>query len=363
MNIVVRVDASTEIGTGHVMRCLTLAKELLEKEFIVQFICKQHVGNLISFIMYQGFQVKILQGGDECLDYNRSGLYAGWLGCSQKKDASDVIKLLDGHGSLPECLIVDHYSLDSEWESSVRPYVKNIMVIDDLANREHNCELLLDQNYFKQDSRYQGLVPEHCIKLLGPKYALLRKEFTTFPVEKISSNETIQRILVFFGGSDYANMTEKVLNALALINRVDIAIDIVIGANNKNIERLKKIAISIPVCELHKQVDNMVELINNADLFIGAGGITVWERCFLGVPTLAISVAENQLPILRDLGDDGYILFLGDAKDIEIDIIVHHIQCLLHNPFLIKYLIQRSKSLVDGGGGQRVLSHILNLAR
>jgi UDP-2,4-diacetamido-2,4,6-trideoxy-beta-L-altropyranose hydrolase len=180
--ILIRTDASVQIGTGHVMRCLTLADELRGRGAEVIFVCREFDGNLCGYIEEKGYIVHRLpvsdatEQGDQNIEIGLK--HTAWLGADCQTDVEQVEEIIKDLESPPDWLVVDHYALDERWEECLRSYCKKIMVIDDLADRPHNCDLLLDQNFYENlESRYDGLVPPQCKKFLGPKYALLRPEF------------------------------------------------------------------------------------------------------------------------------------------------------------------------------------------
>ncbi len=177
MKIVFRVDASLQIGSGHIMRCLTLADELVRRGADIIFVCRERLGNLINLIEAKRYQViRLPQAQVEYIATTDDLYHAEWLGVSWEQDASDTIAVLGDEK--PEWLVIDHYAIDRRWEQKLRPHVGKIMVIDDLADRPHDCDLILDQNLYQEmDKRYVNNVPESCQKLFGPKFALLRPEF------------------------------------------------------------------------------------------------------------------------------------------------------------------------------------------
>jgi UDP-2,4-diacetamido-2,4,6-trideoxy-beta-L-altropyranose hydrolase len=220
-NIVFRTDASVEIGSGHLMRCLTLADQLRGDGTEVAFICRDLPGGMFDLLDARGYRNARLD-------------LAATSPRLQHDDARATIEALAQlfPGGV-DWLVVDQYELDAEWERLLRPLSRKLMVIDDLANRSHDCDLLLDQNYYRDlDSRYQGLVPEQCVTLLGPGYVLLRPEFTLARQRLRARDGIVRRILVFFGGSDPTNETEKVMAALRLLGRPDIDVDVVVGLAN-----------------------------------------------------------------------------------------------------------------------------------
>lgn len=189
MNIVFRVDASTDIGSGHVMRCLSLAKVLRERGARCFFICREHRGNLIDEIREEGFVVYELPINSGTI--KSSQIYENWLGDVYSADALASISCLDVSSN--DLLIVDHYAIDERWEALVRKYFKKIMVIDDLANRKHNCDYLLDQNLSHSWSNYVGLLPKKSQTFIGPKFALLRPEFTFIRHQAQAFKKKVQR--------------------------------------------------------------------------------------------------------------------------------------------------------------------------
>lgn len=328
MKILIRTDASQQIGSGHVMRCLTLANELRQKKAHVSFICQELPGNMCDYIKQQGYPVH-----------------------------SNAI--LATENKLIDWLIVDHYSLDAQWETTMRPYIKKIMVIDDMANRKHDCDLLLDQNlYVDMESRYHDLVPQHCKQLLGPKYALLRPEFLSARKNLRKRDGSIKRILIFMGGSDPTNETAKALEAIILLNSPDIAVDVVVGASNPHKEQIKQLCASLPNSNYYCQVSNMAELMVKADLAIGAGGSTNWERCCLGLPSLVITIAENQEELTQTLHEQAYLISLGTKEKVSAKTIWQNLYDILNEPELVLSFIEKGKQLVDGNGVKRVSSMI-----
>ena len=324
MIAVIRVDASTQIGSGHVMRCLTLAQKLKkEKQAKVYFVMRLLEGNLIKLVMDNGFIVLSLPEASVNIDLLG---YAKWLTVTLKQDAKDTIDAIKELQDI-DLLIVDSYAIDYIWENELRPYVKQIMVIDDLANRKHNCDILLDQNfYLNKEERYKGLVPENCKLYLGPKFALLREEFYKVKENLRKRDGNIKNILVFFGGSDLTNETEKAIKAIELLNNPDITVNVVVGASNKNKEKIKTLCEQKHQFKFYCQVDNMAELMNEADLAIGAGGTTIWERYFMKLPSIVISVADNQTKICEDCAIEGVFKYLGKSNDIYVQDIANAIK-------------------------------------
>lgn len=334
-SVVFRVDSSAIIGTGHVMRCLTLADELRGSCKEISFIHRELPGSIHEYIERRGFLVyRITSASDK----------AQW-----RDDAEKTKDRLIYNNLKPDWLIVDDYGLDNRWESALRPWVKRIMVIDDLADREHDCDILLDQNYYRDlDLRYQYLVPENCRKLLGPKYALLRREFKRLRRTLRARDNSVKRILVFYGGSDPTNETAKALQAIKLLNRSDMTIDVVVGAANPNRVLIAAICAAMINTNFYCQVENMADLMAQADLALGAGGTATWERCYLGLPALVTIVAANQQETVEVLAEDGIVWNLGWHEQVSVAQLVEAIKARLNNPDQLREMTRRCLALFEG---------------
>lgn len=326
MYILIRVDSSTLIGSGHLMRCLTLAERHRQNGDEVTFICRDLAGNLSGLVQDNGFKLVVLPRSN--CDKILTG-YEKWLTVSQEQDAADVVKIIQQLGKVNR-VVIDSYAIDEKWEKIVRPYTDELFVIDDLANRKHDCDILLDQNfYLNKDSRYIGLVPARCQLLLGPKYALLREEFYQAKEKMKHNEEQLHNILVFYGGVDATDETSKAIKALMMLKSngelTDVKISIVVGASNV---RKDDIAVLCQKASFRYlcQVSNMAELMAKADLMLGAGGTTTWERCFLQLPSIVTAVAENQFQVCEDCATAGVIHYLGRWDEVIVDDICNAIR-------------------------------------
>jgi UDP-2,4-diacetamido-2,4,6-trideoxy-beta-L-altropyranose hydrolase len=330
MTVVIRVDASVAIGTGHVMRCLTLAKALRAGGSTVHFVCRAHEGNLCDHIVENSFAVCRLPAPKQKEARLGRDDYAAWLGVPQDTDAKQMLACRHPNEPPADWLVVDHYGLDAAWESQVRDLAANTLVIDDIANRPHVCELLLDQNLNRSPAeRYRSLVPEHCRLLLGPQYALLRDEFTAVAKEPRPRSGHVGRILIFFGGTDQSGETLKSCRAVAAVAANDVTVDAVVGATNPRREDIARFCRTDARFRYHCQISNMAELMSDADLAIGAGGTTAWERTFLGLPTITVAVAANQVDGSEALNARGAIRYLGTQRSVTEQQIATTLQDLL----------------------------------
>lgn len=358
MNVVFRVDASKHIGSGHVMRCKILAEELRRRGAQIRFICRAHDGNLISVLQKLGFIVDILPAKDLRESVSDLTYSNEWLVVEPKCDAKQTIQALDKF--VVDWLIVDHYGIDSSWENEIRPFVKSILVIDDLADREHDCDILIDQNWFgcNTDSRYTGLVPEHCHLLLGPRYAILPQVFSQISKSLPPRDGSIKRVLIFMGGVDSGNQTLKALEALCRPELLHFAVDVIIGSSNANIVHIEKLALTRADTSIYKNLPNLAGLMARADLMLGAGGTTTWERCSLGLPAIVITAAENQVGFTKLLTGKGVHKYLGDSLSTDCDDWYKAIFSFLEDTNKINVMSKMSLKITDGLGIKRISTRL-----
>jgi len=341
MKAIFRVDASLKMGTGHVMRCLTLTQVLKENGADVEFICRKHEGSLIDKIRSSGFVVHELEVFEETKVDNKLA-HSHWLGATQQQDADDCINILKAEKL--DWLIVDHYALDEEWQKRLKPCYEKLMVIDDLADKIFDCDVLLNQNLGTQIEDYKNKIPDNCELLLGCNYALLRSEFSDLRERALVRRKNtieINNILISMGGSDNENITYDILQQLD--DRFNIVV--VLGSSSMHSDMIagyaegKKIKVII-------DADNMAELMLEADLAIGAGGSTSWERCCLGLPTLLFVTAENQRAVAENLEHSGAVIIVENLKD--------DLQMMASNFDLWRAISEKSQAICDGFGVKRI---------
>jgi len=330
---VFRVDASVAVGTGHMIRCLTLAEALKRDGEECVFLSKEEKGNLNDFVRGKGFR---------CVSVPADK--------GEMEDAAASKALVLALEKKPSWVVVDHYSLGLAWESVVRPGCDKIFVIDDLANRAHDCDLLLDQNYYENaDVRYEGKIPARSKTLLGPSYCLLRPEFISAG-EKIRDRVgKIERVLIFMGGSDPTGETQKALRALSAEG--GISLDVVAGSSNPAVADIAALVKSISQATLHVQTPHMAQLIAAADLAVAAGGSSSWERCVLGLPSLVVLTADNQREMSAALAKKGAIERLGFYDQVTEAKIQAAFQSLKGNPGKLEKMSQASIEIMQSISG------------
>ena len=346
--IFVRVDSGYDIGFGHAIRCLALAQTLKKMNFEICFISKKERGNISKLFVDKGFTVYYIQNS-----YSKSK-----KNDIIKNDVNQTVKIITKHKAKSSWIIVDHYDLDFKWEKSLRKFVDKIIVIDDLA-RKHDCNLLLDQNYNKNlKTRYNKLVPRKCVKLLGPKYALLRNEFSVLR-KIVKPRKNFKKILISFGGSDPTNETGKVLSAIKILKTKKQflkEVDVVISNSNKNKNKIKQLCNSIPNAKFYQNIYNIGRVMCKADLAVGAGGSSTWERFCLGLPAIVSIVADNQKETTEALAKKECLINVGLAKNLAVKKYVEIFENL--DMKKLRRISKNSLRVVDGNGSVRVAKKI-----
>lgn len=350
--IIFRADASLQIGTGHVMRCLTLADALTAQGATCEFICREHPGNLIAYIQSKGYIVHSLS---VCGNVDTDLTHSTWLGSTQAQDAEACIPILSK--LQPDWLVVDHYALDARWEKNLTPYYRKLMVIDDLADRQHACDVFLDQNLGRAFIHYSHLITPNCQKLLGSNYVILRPEFARQREASLSRRKTgrLNRILLCMGGVDKDNFTGRIIQALDKSTLpTSIKLDVVLGSQCPHINQIKELAASSRFKPfVHVNAQDMANRMCDADLAIGAAGGTTWERFCMGLPSLLLSTAANQDTFLN------VIKHSGAAKVVDLMGIPGAVDDLNRDTSQLYEMSKRAALLVDGNGVSRIAEKLL----
>ena len=334
MKIAFRADASLLMGSGHVMRCLTLADALKAQGAECHFISRAHPGHLLDVIHQHGHMsnslaapvqksqvaIKTIAATVQGRQQNQQNEPArtAWLGCDWETDAAETGAILNTLQT--DWLVLDHYALDLRWETALRPHYRRLLVIDDLADRPHRCDLLLDQNLGRQPQDYAGLVPSQCQVLTGPQYALLRPEFAALRPYSLQRRErpTLKHLLITMGGVDLPNATGLVLQALkACALPQDCRISVVMGLQAPWLQQVQEQAqVMRWPTQVLVNIADMARCMADSDLAVGAAGSTSWERCCLGLPTLVVVLADNQWPGARALQAVQAANLIGDVSEI-----------------------------------------------
>ena len=341
MRVAVRADASPALGGGHIMRCLVLALALREHGAEVVFLSRRETREAVPALTQAALPV-LTVGSD---------------------DPADAIAALTSHwGAKCDVLIVDSYALGLETEQQLRRIADRIVVLDDLTNRHHDCDLLLDQTYGRAPQDYAPLVPKHCRVLAGSRYALLRPEFSrlrTSALARRASCGPVERILISMGLTDLGGITAQAVRAVLDAN-LGAAIDVVLGLQAPSYEPLRAAAQHHRELRLHVTTPAISQLMVEADLAVGAAGSTMWERCCLGLPTIALVIADNQRFAAQQLHDAGSCLAL-DARAQPPTGLTAAIRQLAQDQQQRREMSSRASEVCDGLGVYRVLEELLRL--
>lgn len=337
-------------------RCLTLASRLREGGNQILFVCASLSGDLTALIAGEGFPVRaheLPQAVPGSLAEELASIGEHWEG-----DAEMTISAVSSFGSPADWVVVDHYAFDAKWERKIRQVANRVMAIDDLADRPHDCDLLLDQNLVDSaELRYSGKVPSSCTTLLGPKYALLRPEFAELhPSVRVRAG-TVQRVLIYFGGADRTDQTGRTLAALLESRPDGIEVDVVVPSGTRQAASIERIAAARPNVHVHNNAPSLAPMMAAADLAFGAGGATTWERLCMGLPSLVVTIAENQRPIARELARRGLVRWLGDDFVVDARALSMAVDAVLSEG-LDPHWSSRCLSIVDGKGAARVCAII-----
>jgi UDP-2,4-diacetamido-2,4,6-trideoxy-beta-L-altropyranose hydrolase len=286
--------------------------------------------------------------------------HASWLGCGWEQDAMQTLAALQS--IKPDMLVVDHYAIDTHWEAVLQPHVRWMMVIDDLADRKHMCDFLLDQNWFgdNMSGRYKNLVSVQCVTMLGPRYALLMPEYAMLRKHMSPRDGEVRRVLVFMGGGDPNNQTQKVIDALSRPQFAHLLVDVVIGINHPDRNGIINSAAARPGTRVHSGLPSLAGWMARADLMISAGGSTSWERMCLGLPAIVIGIADNQMLTNNAMHVAGYIDFLGESAQVNIEMIVDALQRCVNDPERLMQMSRKCQDLVSGTGPEQVCDLVLN---
>jgi len=364
LKVVFRVDASLEIGTGHVMRCLTLADALKLQGTECQFICREHNGNLIAHILSKGFQVNVLPLTAAMSAISKATeepqlAHADWLGSTQQNDADECSSILNE--LIFDWLIVDHYALDDRWETVLQAHYKKLMVIDDLADRPHKCDLLLDQTFGRDAKDYTPWIPDSCTILCGSEYSLLRPEFAALRSYSLQRrvDSKLEHLLITMGGVDKGNATGEILEALKSSELPgNCHITVVMGATAPCLEEVHLKAKQLPWPTTVKTgINDMAQLMADSDLAIGAAGATSWERCCLGLPTLMLVLAANQLKVAHGLEQAGAVQVLQGPEEI-LPRLPHMLNEIVSSSRLRAHMSVAATHIADGEGVTAVLQEL-----
>ncbi len=340
MNLIIRTDASIEIGTGHLMRCLALAQAWKNAGGQPIFVMATTVPVLEERLLLEGMKIIHLSVDRGIVE--------------DAKGTANLAKRLNANW-----IIIDGYYFGANYQQLIKYSGLSLLFIDDYAHADYYyADLILNQNIYAHEAMYvnQGVDTQ---LLLGTRYALLRSEFCQWQGWQRSLSSKASKVLVTLGGSDADNATLKVIQALQLVKIDELEIVVVVGGSNPHYKQLLLASQnSLSPIRLEKNVTNMPELMAWADVAITAGGSTCWELAFMGLPSLIVTLAENQRVIAQKLDEMGVSIYLGWHEDVsaaEIELAVTNL--LIATDTRVK-MTRRGQELVDGEGSKRVLKYL-----
>lgn len=339
MKFIFRSDASSTLGLGHVFRCLSLARILRSRGAQTCFVTLDLPADLADMIQQDGHQVKRIS------EYSRG---------NEKVDAEET---LSGESDLAAC-ILDHYQLGTKWERIVQAEV-DVLAIDDLG-RSHESRWVLDHNFYSDsNSYYLDKISPKTQAILGPRYALLRQEFERARQQAKVRNQGLHHVLVSFGGTDPDNLTSLALSAIDGSLPPEIKVSVIAGASHPFIPELNEWCIRRKGASLKVQVADMSEYFLAADLSIGAGGISALERCSCGLPAIAICTAANQVNVIREGSDAGFLWgFESIPSELEL---AEVLRAVVKAPRLLSHMSKMALTVTDGRGAKRVADMLMPL--
>jgi UDP-2,4-diacetamido-2,4,6-trideoxy-beta-L-altropyranose hydrolase len=352
MRVAIRVDASARIGTGHVRRCLSLADALRRAGAEVAFVTRDLGADAGAMIAAQGFHFALLPAPrpDAANDLHAASVpHAAWAQVPQALDAEQTCAALAGYR--PRWMLVDHYAFDALWHAqAARCLDARIAVIDDLADRSLDCELLVDHNLSADHrAKYAEVLPRTTRILGGPRFALLAPAYRAVPRYRFS--ETVSSIGIFMGGGDFGDFTSLALRACREQAGFSGPVEVVTTRANPHLERLRALAARDPGVTLQLDLPDLAAFYARHDLHIGAGGGAAWERCCIGVPAIVLVCADNQQDVVAGLVGAG-LAVRPDAQDAPS--LGRAVAELVVDASRRRALHERCLGIVDGRGAERV---------
>lgn len=332
---VFRCDGSAEIGGGHVRRCLTLAEALAEAGWARAFAVRDETLAVVPGLAEAVDRVAVLDGRIE----------------------DEPAGIAEAFGDAVDLLVVDHYRRDARFETACRPRARRILVVDDLADRRHDADLLLDQTLGRKPAEYAALVPPHCLVLTGARYALVRPAFATLRRAILARRERarpLTRILVAVGATDADNVTGIVLEGIR-DSGLSAEVDVVLGSGAPHLPAVATLAAAMPQrTRVHVDCENVAELMAAADIAVGAGGTTSWERCCLGLPTVLIITAENQALVAGRLAAAEACMLIGRHRDVMPAMVGNSLVGLANDGWRRRVMARAAAAICDGRGAGRI---------
>jgi len=361
MKVVFRVDSSLQIGMGHISRCLSLADALSSKGVDCFFICNAFEGNSIDTVVSRGYPAYAISNGSKFSARFKSKIPNGE--CDVIEREVDAIQTRDVLSKInPDWIVVDHYQIDVNWEKMVKLQCRRLMVIEDMPNRPHHCDLLVDHNAKRNACDYRLLIPDQSKILLGLDYLLISQEYEKYRMESLFNKNLglLNKILISMGGGDSSNITSEILDAIdAICSTFDIKLSVVANSKSEGIDnlllRIKQMTCDV---EIYLDMPNLTKLMADSDLAIGGAGVSAWERCIMGLPSIVCVLADNQKFIADALESSGAAKIVqGGSIKRDIGQILRELKL---DEYSLKHMGNNAASMVSRSGVGRVVNEMLN---
>ncbi|WP_155992293.1 UDP-2,4-diacetamido-2,4,6-trideoxy-beta-L-altropyranose hydrolase [Fodinicurvata fenggangensis] len=325
-----RTDASRDIGGGHLRRCLTIADELAKRGWRCIFASCAESGTVVPALSSSGYEWVLVP---------ENGMPSG----DQLTDLDPL-----------DLVIFDHYGLAVDEETMFRSQGVRVLVLDDLADRPHDCDLLVDPTLGRSEEDYRGLLPADARIMAGPDNAPLRPRFRELRAETLERRRQMDRphrLLISLGSFDVRGLLPTLTEAVQRVD-LDLVVDVVVGSGGSDLPPLSE------SFTLHGYVEDMAGLMAQADLAIGAGGTSSWERCCLGLPTLIVNIADNQDMITAQLVTVGAAIDLGHWQDLAIDKVTCALEEACTQPEKLQSISEKAAAICDDWGTLRILPRL-----
>lgn len=350
--VLVRADAGPRIGSGHLVRCLTLAGHLRDRGARVVVATRRPPRALADRITGEGHELLVVDH-EVTDDVARR---RPWPDTTLDRDATEV---LSGLSEDVDAVVVDHYGLDARWESRIRERAARVVVVDDLADRDRDADVVVDQNWYGPEtaSRYDGRVSSGCLRLLGPRYALLQPEYATARRSRRPVAHPPRRVLVSYGGADVTGETSRAVEALAAPDLAHLEVDVVVGSPSRVTDAMESQVRARAATTLHVALPSLAPLLARSDLALGASGAATWERLCLRVPGLVTTTGHHQSGVTQALAQAGLTTWAGVGGELTVEDHRELVRRALRTPPPVP------PDLVDGEGARRVADAVLPPAR
>lgn len=340
--LLIRADGNNQIGTGHVMRCLALAQAWQENGGEVHFAIREGSILLESRLRDEGINLHVIT-----------------VASGSAADAAQTVALTEAVDST--WVVVDGYKFGAAYQQAVKQIDLHLLVIDDYGHADHYfADLVLNQNVYAVEHLYDNR-SQHTRLLLGTRYALLRREFWSWRGWEREITTIARKVLITLGGGDLDNVALKVIRALQSITVEDLEVVVIVGSSNPHWQTLLEATQEWRHrFRLERNVMNMTALMAWADIAVSAGGSTCWELALMGLPTIVVTLAENQKAVGPGLEAVGAAISLGWHSDVTSQQIAKSIENLLADFDQRSKMAYCGQKLVDGFGVARVVQHMHN---